>query len=255
MIKYAVIFWAIAGIITFALIKTNNIHLRILIVTMITCFGIVFTNIVIEDIIKPIQSSGKEEKEKNYIKLKFILLSILKMAGIFLLVIGVCSFINGLLSASGSTPWITEKTEIPLTTVGDYIMDNEGRLYCSLNFYCRIQQYDSSGNFLRGWFTDSGGGEICMKIDDKSQIIVANIKFHNIITFDSEGKIIKKEKLEGNEYEKWKKKDEKSENLLKILQSKIPLYIWFLFGPQSWLTGATGMIIFNFSDKKLEKLK
>jgi hypothetical protein len=264
MIKYVVIFWAIIGITVFILSKPHNIFFALIAVVMITGMGTGFTKIIIEDIIMPFYNIRKSQKKKNKKKknhdndeiyLKKMPLSILKIAGIILLITGMSSFINGAFAASGMTPWITEKTEIPLTMVGDYTMDKEGRLYCSLNFYCRIQQYDSSGNFLRGWFINSGGGRICMNTDDKGQLLIANIKFHNLLTFDSEGKMIKEEKLEGNEYEKWHRKDEKSETLLKMLESKIPLYIWFLFGPQCWLIAITGIAILIFSDKKLEKIK
>jgi len=252
VIKYIVIFWAIAGIIIFILSKPHNIFFGIIAVIMIAGMGTGFTNMVIEDIVMPFYI--KKDKKNKHNKKKTPL-SIFKIAGIILLITGMSSFLNGAFAASGVNPWTTEKTEIPLTMVGDYTMDKEGRLYCSLNFYCRIQQYDSFGNFIRGWFINSGGGRICLKVNDRDELLIANVKFHNLLTFDSNGKMIKEEKLEGSEYEKWYKKDEKTEKLLKTIQGKMPLYIWFLFGPQSWLIGAVGMIILIVSDKKQKKIK
>jgi len=261
MIKWIITFWAIVGITVLILSKPHNIFFGLLAVIMLAGLGTGFTKVIIEDIIMPFYNINKNNKKKHNkksrneekIHLKKMTLSILKIPGIILLITGMASFLNGAFCASGIALWITEKTEIPLTMVNNHTMDNEGRLYCSLNFYCRIQQYDSSGNFLRGWFINSGGGRIVMKTDDKNQLLIANVKFHNLLTFDSQGKMIKEEKLEGTDYEKWPDKDKKSEELLKIIQRKIPLYIWFLFGPQSWLIAAAGMIILILTEKILEK--
>jgi len=248
---FIIIFWAIAAITSFILSKPHDLIFGIITVIMFTAFGTAFTHLIIEDIIKPFSDLKKRHDWSG----KILPLFLLKSGGIFFLITGMGAFANGFFAAAGITPWTTEQTEIPLTMVGNHIMDKEGRLYCTLNFYCRIQVYDSSEKFIRGWFINSGGGRLCIKIDEENRIIVANIKLHKILTFTSDGKMIKEEAIEGNEYEKWYFKDEKSDRTIKNIQNKIPLYTWFLFGPQCWLVAITGLLVTGLADREIEKIK
>jgi len=258
MITFIAIFWAIAAITVFVMSKPHNLFFGLMSVIMLGVFGAAFTNLIIQDIIIPVYNFKKnnlKKKQKKYDSPGSLPLSILKTAGICLQIIGLGSFMNGFWASAGINPWTGEKTEIPLTMVGNYTVDKESRLYCTLNFYSRIQEYDGSGNFTRGWFINSGGGRLCLKIDEENRLIVANIKLHKLLTFNSDGKMIKEEKLEGNEYENWYSEDEHGENIVKTIQSKIPLYQWLLFGPQCWLLAVTGLLIAWFTDKKMGKVK
>lgn len=252
-----VIFWFLFALISNIISRPPMLIPIILSMLIITGFGTVFTLLINNEVVVPFSqfSRRKADKDKDKIIDTYSML-ILKSAGIFLLVTGFASFINGFLCALGVSPWVTEKTELPFTSPGCYTVDKEERLYCGLEFYCRIQLYDSEGNFIKGWFLNSGGGRLEMQIDDKNQLHVANFKGHTLLTFSPEAELVEEKPLEGDVYsevEKWEAGDKKGERIIKIIQSKIPVYKWILFGPQCFIFIIAGMLLTGYTDKFFKK--
>ncbi len=83
---------------------------------------------------------------------------VMALGGMILLFLGFGGFMAGAVFATGANGFVPSGFEMPLGDLESVAVDAEGRIYTSAGFYSRIQVYDRTGQFLRGWFVDAGGG-------------------------------------------------------------------------------------------------
>jgi hypothetical protein len=85
-----------------------------------------------------------------------ILLRLARAVAVWTWFLGTVGFLAGFVTIWGvkCPRWLGD-LQLPLALPEQIGIDNEGRLYCGLAFYRKIQVYDSSGRFLRGWFVHS----------------------------------------------------------------------------------------------------
>ena len=106
--------------------------------------------------------------------------------GIGLLVLGAGGWFSPFLffdSASGST-------EFPLGDLASIAVDRQGRIFCGIVAYGRIQMYDSDGRFVRGWPVGSSGGAFRIRMNRSDQVDVAVTRGDRLHTFDDRGNLL-----------------------------------------------------------------
>ncbi len=72
------------------------------------------------------------------------------------IIFGLVSFFFGLVCATGIISGFNTYP-FPLGDPTSIAVDQDGRLYCALQFYQRIQVYDAQGQFLRNWHVPNAG--------------------------------------------------------------------------------------------------
>lgn len=116
------------------------------------------------------------------------------LLGLILLLLCLAGFIFGILSSTGG--FNNTKFEFPLSDVSNIAIDNEGRIYCGLNFYSRIQVYDSNGKFIRNWYIDASQGGFVVEVDNHNDILVETYRGYMKYYFSANGKLLKTETID-----------------------------------------------------------
>jgi hypothetical protein len=62
--------------------------------------------------------------------------------------------------------------EVPLGVLSGFTVDDEGRIYCAVESYGRLQQYDSEGRFLKGTYIPASAGAFRVVWNDESHRVV-----------------------------------------------------------------------------------
>jgi len=164
----------------------------------------------------------------------------------------------------------SEKTQFPIANLSGIAIDNEGRTYLAIRAYGRIQVYSSEGDFIKGWFVDTEGGDFNIWIEDDHLIHVCTRMTDRHDVFDSSGQLIenieitsydeekrlfkkagglKEQDAFGNTYviqnRKWFPKVVKTNlNGLDAPLIKSPYHFWLMYPPlAAWLIFATGLIM------------
>lgn len=89
-----------------------------------------------------------------------------------------------------------DSMEFPLGVPEGIAVDSSGRIYCGLQFYNRIQQYDDHGKFITGWFIDSVGGAFRIRLNENDELEVATARNDMLYQFDQRGNLVKRYKIE-----------------------------------------------------------
>jgi hypothetical protein len=157
-------------------------------------------------------------------------------------------FMNGFLAASGFTPWIRPSTEIPVTSMTQTVKDRDGNIYCYLGFSCRVQKYDSSGEFQTGWPVNTGGRRVRLRVSEEGNLEIFTTQ-NSLYVYDRQGKLISDARLDGEAGRSFEKKcTDTTAAGNTALQSRLenqPFLLWFLAGPQCFILFAAGMLL-NF---------
>ncbi|MEK6233842.1 MAG: hypothetical protein N2C14_03935, partial [Planctomycetales bacterium] len=102
------------------------------------------------------------------------------------LLLGTISVLVGFFAA----PFAGPEIELPLGQLSDVAVDEQGNVYCVLEFYSRIQVYDREGVFLTAWQIDSGRGGIRVHLNSDNLLQVATTRTGLLLTYDVRGQLI-----------------------------------------------------------------
>jgi hypothetical protein len=81
-------------------------------------------------------------------------------AAVVLLGIGfVGGLVKTVLPLSLCSKLFPREVRFPLSKVGGVVVDDSNAIYVALSAYGRIQRYDVDGQFIGGWFLETGGGD------------------------------------------------------------------------------------------------
>ncbi len=89
-----------------------------------------------------------------------------------------------------NTKFIQSSTELPLAHLQGIVADQQGNVYIGIQFYERIQLYDTTGNFQKGWFVNTAGGSFRLKMNELNQLEVATARTNLHYIFDQDGNIV-----------------------------------------------------------------
>ena len=100
--------------------------------------------------------------------------SILNAAMILLIAFGMAAFFGGLLCSTSLGNHMNH-VEFPLGDVQGIAVDSQGRIYCALQFYQRVQVYDRQGKFLNGWHIPSSSERFYLHLrgDDRLEVVMS----------------------------------------------------------------------------------
>jgi len=104
--------------------------------------------------------------------------------------------------------WITPETQLPLGDLHCIALDSQGRIYCGLGFYSRVQVYDSQGRFLRGWQVDAGGGMLRMNMTEDDRLEVEAGRRDRVFTFDPNGSVLESHQMTAVQRESFDRMDQ-----------------------------------------------
>jgi len=141
--------------------------------------------------------------------LAMLLSVLLLLVGIGLL--GFNSEVSKVMTHSIRRSLFSEKTQFPLANPNGITIDNEGRIYLAIRAYGRIQVYSSEGDFIKGWFVDTYGGDFNIWIEDDHLLHVCTRMTDRHDVFDSSGQLIKS--IEITSYDEEKRLFEKAGGL------------------------------------------
>lgn len=81
--------------------------------------------------------------------------------------------------------------EVPLGDLSGFTVDEEGRVYCAVQFYGRLQQYDPAGTFLGGVHIPASSGAFNVAWDERSnRIVVATVRNRMVYELNGDLEII-----------------------------------------------------------------
>ncbi|MCL5772783.1 MAG: hypothetical protein M1536_00175 [Firmicutes bacterium] len=219
----------------------------------------------------------KASKVKTFINVVVI---ILFYVGIFLEIIGFLGFFRNIVYSGG---YNRQSSEAPLKGLDGIAVDDNGRIYCAVQAYGRVQVYDKNGNFIRSCYIDSNEG-FRINVDDKNNLYVNATKsgkyhmylYYILYVFNKNGELIKQKESDEYTYFKFgnvKKLIDKESNTYEIRSASFYPHIvkifsdgkevtivatnffsWLLMGPPPALYfWGMGMILFGITTKRFEK--
>ena len=190
-------------------------------------------------------------------------------AGLVLVCLGAFGFFFPFLCVLGLNKALPARLAWPLSSVNCIAVDHDGRIYCGLMSMGRIQQYSPTGDFIRGWQVDAGGGMYYMRVVS-DRLHVQTVRNNVLYEFGLNGRYLSKRPsdditsgfpdepvayADGTRY--WVSTPELCPRLIKTDASgestvviSVPAYLWPISGPvPGWLTGVAGMIVVGVTAK------
>ena len=119
----------------------------------------------------------------------------IKLVSIALSTLGFFGFSSGCLVSSGLIA-VGSNYELPLGDVKSIAVDSQGRIYCAVEMYSRVQQYDSDGRFLRSWLVPANRGTFRLRVNDTDELEVYVSRGSTLFTFDAEGRLVRSSGVE-----------------------------------------------------------
>ncbi|NME68079.1 hypothetical protein [Flammeovirga aprica] len=116
----------------------------------------------------------------------------LRIIGVFLMIFGACSFLSGVILSSDKFDY---KGEVPLSDVQDIIIDQDGFIYLSSQFYSKILCYNQLGEFVNSWNVKAGNGVFKMLKTKSQNIQVVTARGNKRLLFSRSGVLIHQEIL------------------------------------------------------------
>lgn len=166
----------------------------------------------------------------------------------FLTLYGFGSFFAQFLAGTGALAVIGvigPFTEWPVGPVDHVVRDANGTLIVPLTPQGRVQIYDRSGRFVRGWFVQASGGDFRVKPTTDGHIEVHTARGHSQLVYSYEGTLLSSTP---EEVEAFGRIDAAGER-----QMTIPFnwLLWPLLGPGwAWLTGVVGAFALQLVGKR-----
>jgi len=184
--------------------------------------------------------------------------------------IGMCvsglalSFYSGMLSPKSKSDFI----EMPLGNPCGIVVNEKGRIFIGSCFYSRIQVYEETGEFDKGWFVNAGGGDFRIRLSNDDLIEIAPLRRKCIWGYSAEGVLLRTECSNSTSFWQFKaaneqRADDNNGNSYLIRNRIVFPYIvrackdgsqdvivmspitGILWGPfQIYLFGTTGLLIF-----------
>ncbi len=111
----------------------------------------------------------------------------LRVGGTALAVWGGLGWIAFAVLASGVVHlpgWV----EVPMGELQAVGVASDGSIYCGIGD--RIQMYDHSGRFVRGWPVPAAGGAFGMRVDGNDRIHIGTARSEMHLVFDRQGRLI-----------------------------------------------------------------
>lgn len=123
--------------------------------------------------------------------------------GILINYLCVFSFLSGIACVLlGPTfPHFASNLCFPLSAPQDLATDKKGRIYVALGFYGRIQVYDRDGEFVYGFFTQTGGGPMRLQIDSNDHLRIAASRTDRLHIYDTNGRLLESRHNAKNSFE------------------------------------------------------
>lgn len=126
---------------------------------------------------------------------------IIRIIGVLFLVVGLVGFLAGPLSfKSASFRKVLDPFELPLGDLQGIAVDSEGRIYCGLQFFSRVQVYDADGRFLYSVYANSSGTPFRIRINEDDQLEVAITGNDKVYLFDQNGNLVRERSKVGHYY-------------------------------------------------------
>ncbi len=117
-----------------------------------------------------------------------ILQSIVSIVALIVFISAIAGFLT---SFAYLLPRNYGNIELPLAEPNHIAVVNNGLIYCGLNIYNKIQVYDQNGNFVKGWFIESGGTGFGITINEDMIKIVTFANKHYF--YDFNGNLLREE--------------------------------------------------------------
>ena len=90
-----------------------------------------------------------------------------------------------MLSAAFPTPW-PGWLELPWTSMSDFVVASDGRIFAYNPFYAQMMVYDASGNFQQSWSgPDGASGTVCLAATEDGRLFLNS--YNTIFAFSSNG--------------------------------------------------------------------
>ena len=119
----------------------------------------------------------------------------LRIIGTMFGIVGIVGFLSGFMFGSLE---ILDSFELPLGELAGIAVDSEGRIYCGLQYFSRVQVYDAEGEFLYSVYADSSNGAFRIRINENDQLEVATTRNDKLYLFDKKGNLINEQSYVGH---------------------------------------------------------
>lgn len=109
----------------------------------------------------------------------------------FVINVEIAAFVTGIVCTllGPSFPLLGSNICFPLSCPGDVTTDESGRVYVGLEFYGRVQVYDSNGEYLYGFFVDTAG-KFRLRVEPDGSLTIAIARGHSILVYDTKGHLL-----------------------------------------------------------------
>jgi hypothetical protein len=168
----------------------------------------------------------------------FTMKTILNFIASACLIIGAVGFFGSALSSSGSLGAL-QSFEWPIGSTNAALRYPDGRIVVPHEPSGRVQVYDRSLHFIRGWSVNAGGGLFKLFPAQKNTFYIftarGNKKFH----YDLNGNMLSSQRYSDSEWSK------NSSELVSV-SIPTPFYLWVFTHPfASWFVGVFGMFLLH----------
>ena len=191
---------------------------------------------------------------------------------------GFLGFLFGAPCAMGLLNRLPNRVLLPLGELETVAIDTKGQIYCGAQFYNRIQVYDPTGKFLRGWFIKAGGGAFRLIIDDQNRLEVFTARGNRHYQFTEFGELVssgtydrasipwpttsaasRAHDAQGRVYDVHNPhlfprvvRTDRDGRATTVIQS--PWYLWPVTGAMpAWLTGVLGMTLTAYLERRTRR--
>jgi len=199
----------------------------------------------------------------------------IRIVAALFLSIGLIGWLAGFVTGLGFGFTIPDSFELPLGLLEGIAVDSDGSIYCGLQFYSRIQMYNSQGKFIYGKFIDSGGRAFRIRINQKDQLEVATASTDKLYVFKKDGTLIREVSSAGHYFDVFgetgeRRYHDKNKNVTYLIKwsplgsyvakedlsgaekiiIRTPFHKWVFMGPlPAFFFGVVGAVMFAFASK------
>jgi len=164
---------------------------------------------------------------------RLVLYAVASLIGIY----GFGGFFGGFLAASGALRVIGPSVEWPVGSVEPVAEDANGQLIVPVKYWSRVQIYDRTGRFVRGWSVDTAGREFTATPTSDGHVEVY-IERRGRFVYSYEGQLLSETTDERREAGA----AESGVQFRKTIRIPYSWPLWPLVGPlQAWITGLGGL--------------
>jgi len=171
------------------------------------------------------------------------------MIGYSLVAIGGLGFFGAGLSSVGGLTWLPNSFEWPAGFVRHILVMPDGKHVVPHTPSGRIQVYDPTWKFLRGWHVDASGGVFKLRLASSNQIEVITARGQMRYVYGIDGNLHSQATYKPQSYSDFPVSDESA-------AVPTPWWLWMFTSPvYSWIIGASGMALLFLLDRSKLKRK